>query len=70
MLEVNDENNLKELADKLQSGGIEHVLVTEVDAPYTGQATAIGIKPTCNRHELKKYLSKLPLFGKTKKENI
>ena len=64
VLEVEDEPRLRELANNLQIGDIKHTLITEVDAPYTGQATAIGIEPTRNRGELKKYLSSLPLFGK------
>jgi hypothetical protein len=63
VLEVQNEEELRNLHNKLNIGGVENTLITEIDAPYIGQATAIGITPTCNRGELKRYLSSLSLFG-------
>ena len=64
VLAIENEEKLRNLAKQLQLGGIKHVLITEVDAPYTGQATAIGIVPVKDRKEVKKFLSSLPLLGK------
>lgn len=62
VLSVQNESELRSLSDKLHLGGIDHILITEVDAPYTDQATAIGISPVRNREEVKKFLSSLPLY--------
>jgi hypothetical protein len=41
--------------------GIATHLIVESDAPYSGQAMALGIEPT-DRKLLKKHLSNLPLL--------
>lgn len=56
-----DEVDLCALAARLKMAGIERHLIVEPDAPYAGQAMAIGIAPT-DRRLLKKYLSQYPLL--------
>lgn len=63
-MSVKNESELRKLSKKLQLGGVKHVLIEEVDYPFTGQATAIGIQPTRERNKVRKYLSNLPLYGK------
>lgn len=60
-LTVKDEASLRSLAETLAQAGLPRHLVIENDAPYEGQAMAIGIEPT-DRRFLKPYLSKLPLL--------
>lgn len=60
-LKVPNEQALRELAEKLESRGIEHRLVTESQSPYTGQAMAIGVTPM-PRMELRRHFSSLPLM--------
>lgn len=60
-LTVPDEAALRKLGGILQAAGLPHHTAIESDAPYTGQAMAIGIFP-CDRKILKPYLSQLPLL--------
>jgi peptidyl-tRNA hydrolase len=60
-LTAKNEAELRALADALAREGLPHHLIVEADAPYSGQATAIGITPT-NRRLLKKHLSRFPLL--------
>lgn len=64
VLGVDTEAELRALHTQLKAGRIRCILVEETDAPYTGQATAIGIEPTTDKATLKKYLSRLSLYGK------
>lgn len=64
-LHVKDEPALRALAARLYDAGIEHTLVIEEDAPYAGQAMAIGITPTSNRRQLKPYLSSYALVAQS-----
>lgn len=41
------------------------MLIREVDPPFDGQFTAIGLTPLLDRSKVKKILSTLPLLGKT-----
>lgn len=66
VLGIESESQLRTLANKLEQLKIPHKLIVEVDAPYTGQATAIGIEPTCDRKKIRRLISNLPLFGKKK----
>ena len=56
-----DEAALRELATALEREGLPRHLIVEDDAPYTGQAMAVGIVPA-DRKQLKKHLSKYPLL--------
>jgi peptidyl-tRNA hydrolase len=61
VLSVPDEASLLSVHDRLTKAGLGHHLVSEPDAPWNGQATAIGIPPaprTC----IRPYLSSLPLL--------
>lgn len=60
-----NERQLREIARKLQLNGIQHVAIQEIDPPWDGQMTAIGIVPLSDRTQVKKILSSLPLLGKT-----
>jgi len=62
VLSVKNENKLREISKLLEKQEIKHVLIEEVDRPFTGQATAIGIEPTRDRNKIRKYLSSLPLL--------
>ena len=60
-LTVKDEAQLRHLAETLEQAGLPHHLAIESDAPYEGQAMALGICPT-DRSKLKRYLSQYPLL--------
>ena len=59
-LHARDLSELLQIATALKQAKIEYALIVESDAPYTGQAMAIGIEPG-DRSKLKKILSRLPL---------
>jgi hypothetical protein len=63
-LEVPDETELRRRSDRLRSAGVPHVLIEEPDAPYHGQAMAIGCIPTPDRERIRRVTSDLPLAGK------
>lgn len=60
VLSVPDEQALRDLHEKLEN--IDHELIIEIDEPYTGQATAIGLAPVSDRTKVKQVLSGLPLL--------
>jgi hypothetical protein len=62
-LAVEDELQLYALADKLTEHEIAHALVVEADAPYEGQAMALGIEPVEDRTAVRKVVSSLPLIS-------
>ena len=66
MLSVPNECSLRHIAKQLSIAGIAHVSIYEVDAPYDGQCTAIGIVPLSDRTKLKRIVSNLPLLGSGK----
>ena len=61
-LSARDEAHLRELAAILEARGVDHHLIIESQAPYTGQATAIGVAPG-PRNELRRHFSSMPLLG-------
>lgn len=61
VLAVPDEAALRALADRLTRIGVPHHLVLEDAAPYTGQATALGVAPDF-RSKLRRHFSALPLL--------
>lgn len=60
-LEVDDEEQLLKRAERLREAGCPHVLVIEPDAPYHGQAMAIGCAPTDDRDRIRRVTSDLRL---------
>lgn len=60
-LTVPDEPSLRKLDATLEAAGLPRHLIVESDAPYAGQAMALGVQPG-DRHRLKRYLSSLPLL--------
>jgi len=62
VLSVDDERALREVHERLERAGIEHVLISEPDAPWCGAATAIGVSPRARREEVRRQLSMLPLL--------
>lgn len=60
-LEVDDEGQLRALSDRLRAGGVPHVLITEPDSPWDGQAMAIGCVPTADRDRVRRHTSHLRL---------
>ncbi len=63
VLSVATEADLMDLAARLSAAGVPHVLIEEPDAPWNGQATAIGLVPTVDKAALRAILGKLPLLG-------
>ena len=68
VLSVDNENDLWWIAGQISIAGIAHVLIREVDPPYSGQYTALGIVPLGDRSRVKKIFSKLSLLGAEKKK--
>ena len=62
VLSVPDEMSLKEVSARLSRACVPHILITEPNAPYHGQAMAIGLQPTQRKEDLRKHLSSLPLL--------
>lgn len=62
VLSVESEDQLRKLSNTLEKQGVKHILIEEVDEPYTGQATAIGIEPTSDRTLIRRFTSSLPLL--------
>lgn len=62
VLAVPDESALSAIADRLAREGIVHRCITEPDAPYFGQLTAIGLRPA-TKEALRPYLSSLRLLA-------
>lgn len=60
-LSAKNEAALRKLADDLARRGLPHHLVIENDAPYTGQAMALGIQPM-NRVVLRPILRRFRLL--------
>lgn len=60
-LTCKDEASLRSLAATLAQAGLWHHLEVEADAPYTGQAMALGVRPM-PRKLLKRFLSEYPLL--------
>jgi hypothetical protein len=61
VLAVPDEVSLRTVATRLSAAGIEHHLVCEPDAPWYGQAMAIGVCPR-DRGAVRRCVSDLPLL--------
>lgn len=70
VLAVDNEVRLWDLASKLQLAGIPHIEIREVDPPYTGEVTAIGIVPLKDRTIVRKIFSNLPLLGNNKRDRV
>lgn len=62
VLSVKDEFELRQISKQLSAKAIKHILIQEIDPPYDGQATAIGVSPIAERNEIRKVLSKLALL--------
>jgi hypothetical protein len=60
-LGVPSEADLLRVAARLDACGIAYVLIREDAGPFDGQATAIGIPPTCDRAAIRRAVSSLPL---------
>lgn len=65
-LAARDEQHLLKIADRLKQRSIPFKLIREPDAPYFGEAMAIGLYPTQNRQPIKRALSRLPLIKEKK----
>ncbi len=59
-LTCRDENELQQLAIRLDRDGCDFVLIREPDAPYHGQLMAIGVRPTL-KSKVRRSLSNFPL---------
>lgn len=58
---VPDEAALLALSAELTAANFSHIIIREPDAPYLGQAMAIGLSPQ-PRDSLRPLLGKLALF--------
>lgn len=67
VLGVRNEDHLLEKAQLLWDGQVPHKIINEPDEPYDGEAMAIGIWPTRDVEDLRRFTSDLPLFGKRRK---
>ena len=63
ILAIPNEQSLLQLAERLSLKGLDFHLIHEPDAPWNGQAMALGLRPgpRC------KALGGLPLYGKNTK---
>lgn len=61
VLAVSGEQDLVDLAQRLEHAGVQHRLIREPDAPFNGAATALGIVPG-PRGPLRRFLSRYPLL--------
>jgi len=59
---VADEASLALLAERLELASIAHVVVRELDPPWSGALMAIGIPPLVDARAARRVLSKLPLL--------
>lgn len=64
VLAARDESHLRGLEVALRDAGVDCTLVVESDAPYDGQATAIGCALVRDRAPTRRVLSSLPLYGR------
>lgn len=62
MLAVPGEGALREVSCKLAAAGCKHRLVAEPDAPWSGQAMALGCDLLTDRTRVRKVVSNLPLL--------
>lgn len=68
VLACKNETQLREIAKKLSLSAISHICIQEIDPPWNGQMTAIGVVPLQDRQPVKKILSSLPLLGRVSKD--
>ncbi|MBL4849738.1 MAG: hypothetical protein JKY65_29770 [Planctomycetes bacterium] len=63
VLAVSDEGGLLRVAERLEERRISHVCIREPDAPWHGQAMAIGLAPLWNRRPARRVLGRLRLLN-------
>lgn len=61
VLDIENEERLLELSKELDRAGINHKIIREIDAPYSGQAMSIGCEPTSDRTKIKRITCRLKL---------
>jgi hypothetical protein len=61
VLAAKDEAELHCLSTRLSAADVPHVLITEPDPPFNGQATALGIQPM-ERERLRPFLRSYSLL--------
>lgn len=52
---------LRALSARLSKAAIAHVLIEEIDAPFCGEALALGVAPA-RKEVVRRHLSSLPLL--------
>lgn len=57
---------MRSIAQGFTEAGIAFHPIVESDAPWSGQLVAIGVVPVQDRSQIKKIVSRLPLYGKQK----
>lgn len=70
VLQVPNEHELRLIAKHLSLAGVKHTLIQEVDPPYAGQCTAIGVVPMVDRSVIKPIVSKLSLLSSLQEQVI
>ena len=68
-LAAKDEEDLLRVANRLDRRKVPYKLIREPDAPYNGEATAIGLYPVQDRKPIRRALSRLPLVTERKKDD-
>ncbi|UCC74923.1 MAG: hypothetical protein JSV86_10350 [Gemmatimonadota bacterium] len=62
VLAVPSEDALRDVSTTLTDHRVDHATIIESDPPYTGQMTAIGVRPVRDRYTVRRCLSSLPLL--------
>jgi len=68
-LAVDNEQHLLKIAERLSRRRVPHHIIYEPDAPWNGQAMAIGLPPVADRKPIKRALSRLSLLTERNKDD-
>ena len=68
-LAARDEQDLLQVAQRLERRSIAHKIIREPDSPWNNQAMAIGVYPVHDRKQIKRALSRLQLVTERKKDD-
>lgn len=61
VLAVPDESALRSVAARLTLARVPFVIITESDAPFSGQLMALGLAPA-RKEDVRRFVSSLPLL--------
>lgn len=60
-LAARDEAHLKEIATRLETNKVPHVLIYEPDQPWNNSLMSVGVAPAL-KNDLRRYLSDIPKY--------